>query len=466
MIIDRLIPTRPHSTVSGLVNTYNDIDALIVRMYEFTPNVAVRTARDLLLYEAMVLVGEHQIYKKIEDAEITAAKAYFGDLWTYLQDQQARHNINSIAPRRLTNWADGEGHNIWSIDELETEMQNVSVSNIATIPGIENLVKEMNPVWTLAYDDEVQSLPASKFLAWAPSLKVTESDTLRKALANNTDLFENFCAKLGLKLPKLNMDTFLAKPVPQIKPMDFTDYRWLFWAFSALWTTSTEDDGTAAELQPTISGNAQENIDAEGDETWLTDGAFGYIVPNGGTPCALNAIIRFFYRYYANDNPLGAVVTPNADTLDLDIVGNDKTFLGQIAINDVSGGDAHKTFAMVDQTLQNKICQAAFGAFLDDETYACEKVVDGDANKNVLTQNQLLGGHRYLPYIASAWSANYNLERSFFTQVLRGVRSGGSTGKGRKLNTYKGGKRGNKRGKSGSSDKGDSGERDIEGIDK
>lgn len=426
MIIDKLVPRSPHATQSGLVNAYNDRDSLFVRTFEFTPNVATRTTKDQLLYEALTLTGTHKDLKKLEDAEVTAAKAYICDLWTYLQDQQARYNINILAPRRVANFASGQGHNIWSIDELETEFQNIDVTNLPTLPGLEAIVKEMNPVCHLAYPDEVLSLPASKLLLWAPSLKVTEADTLRKSLADNADLFANLLGKLNISAPKLNLQSFLSKSVPEIHPMDYKDYRWLFWAWTGFWLYTTEDDGTAAFHYPTVYDNNREVIDAEGDQTWLTDGAFGYVVPKDGKMNALIAIIKFLHPYYATDNELGCVVLGNDDTLDVVITGNDKSQLAQISLNDVSGNDYHKSFAMVAHDSINKIIGLFPGMFCDENNFATEKVHDGDGNLWRIQSNLLLGGHRHLQFSSSVWTTNYNIERAFFINTLRGGSGRGS----------------------------------------
>ena len=430
MQIDKLIPISRDSQVGALVTAYNSADALFVRAFELTFNLATRTSRDLLFYEALTLTGKHVDTKKIEAEEITAAKAYVGDLATYLQDRQAKDNISTLAPRFYKNLASGGAKNSWSIYEDNTEISTISTSALPSFPALESLIKELNPIWTLQDPYTLNNLPSSQFLAWGPSLKVTEADTLRKSLADNADLFENFCGKLSISLKPLNIESFRSGAVPQIKLFDYTDYRWLFWAFTGLWLLSTEDDGTVVHHYPSISGNTPENIDAEGDETWLTDGAFGYIVPQKADsgkdgepefqqPSALNAIIKILYPYYGTDNPLGGVTpTMSDDTLNLDITGNDKSCLGCIAKNDVSGGDAHKAFAMVGHSDLKKLFPIATGVFVSDDTHGLNKIFDADSNQWILNTAEFLGGQRYLTFSPNVWNATYNKERAFMINVL------------------------------------------------
>jgi hypothetical protein len=439
MRIDKLIPISPDAQFGALMTTYNDRDSIICRPRELSFNVATRTTRDQLFYEALTMARPHKDNKKIEDEEVTAAKAYIGDLLTYLQDQQARHNLNMLAPRRLANWASGEGHNIWSVYELNTELATVESSGLKSFPAVETFIKELNPIWTVQDPYEINNLPKSSFVAWGPSLKVTEADTLRKSLADNADLFENICGKLGVKCTNLSMNSFLSSAVPNIKPFDYDDYRWLFWAFTGMFIMTTEDDGSKSRNYSQNAGSNLEVIDAEGDETWLTDGAFYYMIPRDGQPSALNAVIKMIIgKYLANDNPLGCAQEGNDDTLDCVITGNDKSELCRIANNDVSGGDAHKTWEMVTHTsISSKLFNVAPGIFVDNETYACEKVFDGDANAWVITNKHLFGGLRALTFSSNVWTTNYNKERSFFVNLFQGKGSAKVSAGSQKSNAKK-----------------------------
>ena len=421
MKIEKLIPISPHSTESGFGGAYNTENYLFCRAVEFKPNAATRTARDQLIYESLINQAKHASQRKIEAEEIIAGKAYIGDIWTYLQHWRTLSNIKSLAPRFVNNYADGAGKNVWSIDEIETEMQNVETTKLLTFPALEAVIHEMNPIWELEYPHDIQNTPGAYFLGWAPSLTVTEADTLRKSLSDYTDLFQNLCDKLGVSISPLSVSKFCSTAVPVIKPMDFNDYRWRFWAFSGLWWSVLDNVGPDEfiHIPSPVGSPATEDIDAEGDETWLTDGNMGYISED---PHAFNAIIKMLYKYYATDNPLGCAYNGDANTFGVAAPSNDEAYVYDIAANDVSGGDKHKTWVVLDDTEIKKLLMAAFGTFLDTTTYAATKDLDGVVSVD-LYGSQVLGGFRYLTYKASVWNTNYNKERAFFSHIFRGGKS-------------------------------------------
>jgi hypothetical protein len=415
-----ILPLSKHSQKGPVISSYDDDLAVLARCCHFDmDNATGSTTIQNIMYKAITVGVTAKQLKEITTNEETALKNYLTAYPTYMQNIRSQGLLRKYAPQACMLIADGAGKDLFSTDEWVNEIFYSEAEKHLSIPKLDEFIIELNPVFNIEDPFDLLDYPGCVYLLWTPKRTITELETDRQTLIVNSFLARSALDKLGIAHGICNPAAFVDIPAPVIKPWDWEDYRYRFWATHA-WVTYW--DGAAEEKHfPSDGSGAKPDITTA---TWMNIIPYVLDPSNPRDNHLFHGLFRLLYPYQATGNPIGCAEADNTSNQFGDTsktISTDDAEIGKVAKQDISGGNADEfDFCTAAETL------ALFGTapivFGYNSTYPISKNIETPAGTTFnLLMKALMGNKRYLLYSSNRWGSNYNPEFQVWRNIFRGV---------------------------------------------
>lgn len=421
-----ITPTSPHSAVLKSTSFSYSLYR-IFRSVKFDP----ASIADLTEFKALMRRAA-EIGKSAVDLKelLPTEQAAFEATIPVLMSCYAQEVLNDIMHKEIPAVIAGAGLTsgtdfLYTIDDYHQIAREFDDMNIASIPGLEDLVAEMvGGCLTLEDPDDLRKFPGIKLYMFTPCKTITNMRTHLATLTANAHLFKSYCDKMGISTVPWNSSKIRAKRGDAIRSYQWSSINYQFWAYN-LWNWYKNATGD----QYIFQARHDQAIALFTAANWLT--YFQYIYAQGSSPNSWNNIIRFFYPYHDGNNLLGCCEKNNVQTVAAidDAIANSDSIMISAAINS-------SELDWVTSTHLVYILAKTPGIIGDNSTLGLNKEID------TAPSNAALRGMDFLPpefkikdfgATTSIWDAtNYNMETIFMQKVFGiglNTRTKGAAGK-------------------------------------